>query len=269
MLPPAAVVAAAAAVGLSAIALTDHDTVAGVPEARSAARAAGIRFITGIELSAEHEGIEVHVLGLHLADAATLETRLIELRAERLHRARAIVARLAELGVVISYDAVLANAAGGAVGRPHVARALVETGVVRDFREAFDRFLGAGRSAFVPKRMLTPAEAVAMVHGAGGLAVWAHPGTHAHEALVELFASSGMDGLEVLHPSHGPETASRISAMCDARSLVPSGGSDWHATPGVTRTLGGQSVPAEWLDRHDAALARRHGAARTAPAGAG
>jgi 3',5'-nucleoside bisphosphate phosphatase len=267
LLPPAAVVAAARAVGLSAIALTDHDTVDGIPEARTAAEHAGIRFIAGIELSAEHEGIEVHILGLHLSDLPTLKTRLGELRAERVERAREIVARLAGLGIEISYDAVLARAAGGAVGRPHVARAMIDAGVVADFREAFDRYLGAARPAFVPKKPVSPDDASAMIHAAGGLAVWAHPGTHASDHFVDALVSAGLDGLEVLHPSHGPEMVMRLRAMCDARSLVPSGGSDWHATPGVTRTLGSQAVPGDWLELHEQALAVRHGAApaRTDP----
>lgn len=257
MLPPAAVVSAARVVGLSAIALTDHDTVDGVEEARATAEHAGIRFVAGIELSAEEDGVEIHVLGLHLADIASLHDRLLELRAERIDRARAIVARLAELGVSISYDAVLAHAAGGAVGRPHVARAMLDAGVVRDFREAFDRYLGAARPAFIPKKKLTVADAVQLIHAAGGLAVWAHPGTHAGDPLLSTVSAAGLDGLEVLHPSHGPDMVSRLTALCEARDLVPSGGSDWHATPGATRTLGSQSVPFEWLERQDAALIAR------------
>lgn len=257
MLPPAAVVSAARVVGLSAIALTDHDTVDGVAEARATAEHAGIRFVAGIELSAEEDGVEIHILGLHLADVASLHDRLLELRAERMDRARAIVARLAELGVSISYDAVLAHAAGGAVGRPHVARAMMDAGAVRDFREAFDRYLGAARPAFIPKKKLTVADAVQMIHAAGGLAVWAHPGTHAGDPLLSTVSAAGLDGLEVLHPSHGPEMVSRLAALCEARDLVPSGGSDWHATPGATRTLGSQSVPFEWLERQDAALTAR------------
>jgi 3',5'-nucleoside bisphosphate phosphatase len=269
MLPPSAVVAAAEAVGLHAIALTDHDTVDGTAEARGAAERAGIRFITGIELSAEHEGIEVHILGLHLADTAGLAGRLAELRVERLQRARAIVERLGELGVGISYDSVLAHADGGAVGRPHVARAMIDGGFVQDFREAFDRYLGAARPAFVPKKKLSPADAIALIHNAGGLAVWAHPGTHASDQMVSALAAAGLDGLEVLHPSHGPEMVRRLMALCDSRTLVPSGGSDWHATPGVTRTLGNQAVPAEWLQRQDDALLVRHGSARVAPVATG
>ncbi|HUF66248.1 MAG TPA: PHP domain-containing protein [Gemmatimonadaceae bacterium] len=262
LLAPAAVVSAARVVGLTAIALTDHDTVGGIAEARATAEQARIRFVAGIELSAEEDGVEIHILGLHLVDVTTLQERLRELQAERVDRARAIVARLAELGVFISYDAVLAHAAGGAVGRPHVARAMLDAGVVHDFREAFDRYLGAARPAFIPKKKLSVRDAVSLVHAAGGLAVWAHPGTHAGDPLLTAVTEAGLDGLEVLHPSHGPEMVSRLSALCDARNLVPSGGSDWHATPGAMRTVGSQAVPLEWLQRQDAALAARGSPAR-------
>ena len=264
LLPPAAVVSAARVVGLAAIALTDHDTVDGIAEARATAGPAGIRFVAGIELSAEEDGVEIHILGLHLVDVTTLQERLRELQAERIDRARAIVARLAELGVSISYDAVLAHAAGGAVGRPHVARAMLDAGVVQDFREAFDRYLGAARPAFIPKKKLSVRDAVSLVHAAGGLALWAHPGTHAGDPLLTAVTEAGLDGLEVLHPSHGPEMVARLLALCDARNLVPSGGSDWHATPGAMRTVGSQAVPVEWLERQDAALAARGFSARPA-----
>lgn len=257
LLPPAAVLAAAHAAGLAAVALTDHDTVAGIPEAQRAAAHSGIRLVAGVELSAEEDGREVHILGLHLADLAALQARLAELRDARIERARAIVARLAELGVTIPYDAVLAHAAGGAVGRPHVARAMIDAGAVQDHREAFDRFLGAGRPAYVPKEKLSVQAAVAIVHAAGGLAFWAHPGSGADETTARAFAAVGMDGLEVLHPSHAPDVASRLGALCDVAPLLPTGGSDWHATAGSTRALGSQAVPWLWLERHDAALAGR------------
>jgi len=257
LLPPAAVVAAAHTAGIAAIALTDHDTVAGIPEARRAADHSGMRLIAGVELSAEEAGREFHILGLHLTNLAALQTRLAELREARLRRARAIVARLAELGITVSYDAVLTHAAGGAVGRPHVARAMIDAGAVQDHREAFDGFLGAGRAAYVPKEKLSVEAAVAIIHAAGGLAFWAHPGSSADEPTSRAFAAAGMDGLEVLHPSHVPDVAARLGALCESASLLPTGGSDWHATAGSTRALGSQAVPWEWLERHDAALAGR------------
>lgn len=257
LLQPGAVVAAARAAGLSAIALTDHDTVSGIPEARSAAEAGALRVIAGVELSAEEAGTEIHILGLHIADLDLIETRLAEFRDARVERARSIVTRLAEVGLNVSFDSVLAQARGGAVGRPHVARAMVDAGVVRDFREAFDRYLSAGRSAYVPKPRLSAADAVSLVHSAGGLTFWAHPGAAAEEAWVRKLAADGLDGLEVLHPSHSADTAPRIAALVEAVGLLPTGGSDWHATPGSTRALGSQAVPAAWLERQDATLAAR------------
>ena len=257
LLAPAAVVAAARSVGLVAIALTDHDTIDGVAEARSAAAHDGIRLIAGIELSAEEDADEVHVLGLHLDDLERLSERLRELRDARVVRARAIVDRLRELGAIISFNAVMAYSAGGAVGRPHVARALIDAGLARDFRDAFDRYLGIGRPAYVPKRRLSAAEAIQLVHSAGGLAFWAHPGHCGSERRVRALADVGLDGLEVLHPSHSADEVPRLSALCDSIELLPTGGSDWHATPGTTRSLGNQAVPLSWLERHDAVLAAR------------
>jgi predicted metal-dependent phosphoesterase TrpH len=257
LLAPAAVVAAARSVGLVAIALTDHDTVDGVREARQAAERDGIRMVAGIELSAEEDTDEVHVIGLHLEDLDRLSESLRELREARVVRARVIVDRLRELGAVISFDAVMGYSAGGAVGRPHVARALIDAGLARDFRDAFDRYLGIGRPAYVPKRRLSAAEAIQLVHSSGGLAFWAHPGECGSEQRVRALVEVGLDGLEVLHPSHSADEVPRLSALCEAIQLLPTGGSDWHATPGTTRSLGNQAVPLSWLERHDAALSAR------------
>jgi predicted metal-dependent phosphoesterase TrpH len=147
---------------------------------------------------------------------------------------------------------VLANAAGGAVGRPHVARALVDGGWVRDLREAFDRYLGAGRPAFVAKLRLSVGEAIDLVHRAGGLAVMAHPGEDGTRARVEALVGEGLDGLEVRHPGHSAEDVARLGALVEHFGLVPSGGSDWHGTGDGVRALGGQRIPYDWLAQQDA-----------------
>jgi len=141
---PSAVIAAARAAGLAAIALTDHDTMAGVAEASEAGRALGVRVVPGVELSAMDGDREIHVLGLHVTRSDAIEDALREFRNSRFVRAEEIVAKLNALGVPITLDAVLGQAAGGAIGRPHVARALIEEGWARDSRDAFDRYLGAG-----------------------------------------------------------------------------------------------------------------------------
>ena len=258
ILPPAKVVEAAEAAGLSVIALTDHDTVAGVSEAVAAGDTLGVRVIRGVELSAHEDasGKEVHVLGLHVSRLDALEDELKALREKRTERARLIVNRLVEIGVPITLEKVLQQSNGGAVGRPHIARALIESGAVVDQREAFDRYLGQGRAAFVPKAQFLIGDAIRMIHDAGGIAIWAHPSHTARRERVESLVAQGLDGLEVRHPSHSPDVAAGLEALCDFLGLVPSGGSDWHGPVG-DRMLGGQVIPREWLERQERLVASR------------
>jgi len=252
---PAAVIAAARAAGLAAIALTDHDTVAGIAEAAAAAAALGVRLVPGVELSAVEDDTETHILGLHLSRPEEIEAGLAALRAMRHQRALRMVERLNELGVRISFESVVDQAAGGAIGRPHVARALVEEGWATDVRDAFDRYLGNGRPAYVAKDRLSMDEAITMIHRAGGLAVMAHPGHGGTRARLETLTGHGMDGVEVLHPSHSAEDVNRLRTLADHFGLLPSGGSDWHGGDDGPRTLGCMHVPEEWLARQDARLA--------------
>lgn len=254
-LPPERVIEAAKRCGLRALALTDHDTINGVPAAREAGQSLGIRVIAGLELSAFHEDQEVHVLALHLSNLETLENRLAELRIQRLRRAEKIVARLNELGIPITLDEVLQQANGGAVGRPHVARALIARGAVRDFREAFMTYLGSNGSAFVPKDKLSIEDAIAMTHEAGAIAIWAHPGECGRRERLEPLVAAGLDGIEIRHPSHSGEDMKRLQALTDFFGLVPSGGSDWHGSTDGPRRLGVMNVPADWLERQDERVA--------------
>ena len=249
---PADVVARAAAAGLAALALTDHDAVDGVAEARAAGESLGVRVVAGVELSAvEKNEREVHLLGLHIERADLIAGELATFRDTRRSRAEEMVSRLNALSVPVTLDAVLAEAAGGAIGRPHVARAIVRGGWVRDQREAFDRYLGNGRPAFVPKHRLTVADAIELVHDAGGIAVLAHPGPEGTRARVEALVAAGLDGLEVRHPSHSAEDAARLGALVEHFGLVPSGGSDWHGALEGPRVIGNQRVPLQWLVRQE------------------
>ena len=256
-LPPEAVVQAAHAAGLGVIALTDHDTLAGVPAARREGDKLGVRVITGVELSAHDGEREVHLLALHVSKVEAIESHLAGFRETRHARAERIVAALNGLGIPLTFEAVLAHAQGGAVGRPHVARALIAGGWAADSREAFDRYLGHGRPANVPKPRLPIPEAIRLVHAAGGLAILAHPGPEGNRQRVERFASWGLDGLEVKHPSHSPDDTARLAMLVEQFNLVPSGGSDWHGAPEGPRCIGCMRVPAEWLDRQEARLAVR------------
>jgi 3',5'-nucleoside bisphosphate phosphatase len=243
---PSELAARAAAAGLVAIALTDHDTIDGVAAARAAGAAIGLDVIAGVELSANDGDQEVHLLGLHLADVAPIAAMLDDLRSARRRRAEAIVAVLRAAGVPVTIDAVLAEAGTGAVGRPHVARALIAGGWVRDQREAFDRYLGAGRPANVAKQRLSVADAIQMVHAAGGVAVVAHPGRDGTRARLEALQSMGVDGVEIRHPSHSAEDVARLGALATHLQLLPSGGSDWHGATDGPRVLGALKVPATW-----------------------
>lgn len=256
-LAPAEVVRAAREIGLSALALTDHDTIAGLPEATEAGRDEGVRIITGVELSAVEGHDETHLLGLHLADTGALQQRLNDLRGMRLSRGERIVRRLNELGVRVTFEDVLAEAAGGALGRPHIARALVNEGWASDIRDAFDRYLGNGKPAYVPKERLAMSEAIAMIHAAGGLAILAHPGQAGTRKRIESLVAQGLDGVEVRHPSHSAEDAARLNALVDHFGLVPSGGSDWHGLTEGNRVLGGMRIPIDWLERQEKRVAER------------
>jgi 3',5'-nucleoside bisphosphate phosphatase len=255
--PPDEVVREAKRVGLSAIALTDHDTLDGIAAATAAGAALGVRVVPGIELSAVEGDAETHILGLHLSDTRHLDERLIGLREMRRGRAERIVVRLNELGVRIEMAAVLEQAAGGAIGRPHVARAMIAEGWAVDFRDAFDRYLGSGRPAYIAKERLSAVDAIAAIHSAGGLAVLAHPAQSGTRERIEAFAHAGIDGVEVRHPSHSPEDVARLTALVDFFGLVPSGGSDWHGASEGSRTLGMMRIPEAWLERQDARIRDR------------
>ena len=245
---PAALIAQARSAGLAMIALTDHDTVDGLAEAREAGREQGVAVVVGVELSATEGDREVHLLGLHLEQMETLEPALANLRGARRRRADTMVEVLRNLGVTLSIEAVLAEAGSGAVGRPHVARALIAGGWARDQHDAFDRYLGSGRPAFVAKQHLTVVDAIRLVHAAGGVAVLAHPGREGTLARLTELRTLGLDGVEVRHPGHSAEDQARLAALAEHLDLVPSGGSDWHGAVEGARVLGAVTIPTAWVD---------------------
>lgn len=255
-LSPTTVLEAAHSAELAAIAITDHDTVDGLPEASAAGARLGIRVVPGVELSTHFEGDEMHMLGLHMTRLDVLTAALSAFRAGRIDRSEQIVATLNRAGIPVTMAAVLKQAAGGAVGRPHIARAMVEGGWVSEFRAAFDKWLGAGKPAYVPKEQFAVADAIALVHRAGGIAVWAHPGDMATLPRTTRLAALGLDAVEVLHPSHAPFVQNKILNVINELGLLPSGGSDWHGTTDGYRRLGGQEVPMLWLERQDEVAAR-------------
>jgi predicted metal-dependent phosphoesterase TrpH len=250
---PAEVARRARAAGLAAIALTDHDTTDGVPEATRAGEALGVRIVAGCEFSVGAPWGELHLLAYFLPPGdPRLEQFLVGTRTARQRRAEQIVGHLRRLGLPIELADVERVANGGALGRPHVARVLVQRGASADIGDAFARYLGRGRPAYVEKPLPTLDQVAELVHAVGGIAVAAHLGTHGTEAQIRLFQAQGLDGLEVRHPSHPPHTERRLTALAQRLGLAISGGSDWHGDTELGDShapLGGIDVPLEWLEQ--------------------
>jgi predicted metal-dependent phosphoesterase TrpH len=258
-LAPSELVALASAAGLTTISVTDHDTVAALAEVERCTTAAGITLVPGIEVTSVHEQRDVHVLGYFLDATNPGFARFLETqRRQREDRAREIAARLESLGAAIEVEPLIAEIArmpGVSIGRPVIARALVNAGHVHDLQEAFDRFLAAGQPAFVPRRGRKPAEVVDAIHAAGGLASLAHPGITRQPALVEPLARAGLDAIEAYHSDH--TDAMRDDALANAKrfNLAITGGSDFHGEPG-RRPLGGVALPRADFEALAARVAR-------------
>jgi len=215
--------------GLSAVAVTDHDTTAGLAEAVETARILGIEVVPGIELSTVFEGKEVHVLG-YFYDPENHELKEVtsKMREDRITRMDRMITRLQEVGVEITRDEVVTEAQGGAIGRPHIARVLVRKGYVTDIPDAFDQYLGAGRPGYVKRAVMTPAEAVELIIRAGGSPVVAHPGLVDKDYLFDTLVPLGLVGLEAYHPDHPADKRRHYEALAEHHGLIATGGSDFH-----------------------------------------
>ena len=247
---PADVVRHAADSGLETIALTDHDTIDGVEEATSAGAKLGIRVVPGCEFSVGVSWGEMHLLGYFLpADNADLAEFLEDQRDMRLRRARRMVDRLRRLGQKVTLDDVLAEAMHGAVGRPHVARALVRRGEVGSVNQAFLKYLRSGRPAFVPKELPSIEEVTGIIRQLGGVSSAAHLASRATPAVLAELRERGLDAVEARHPSHDEVRSQRIEKWADAAGLLKTGGTDWHGPSEEPdrAPLGGIVVPEEWL----------------------
>lgn len=258
--PPEEVVFLAQRHRLDTIALTDHDTIEGYPAARAAADAAGLRLLTGIELTTmQPDGSSVDVLGyLFEIDHAPMQTRLADILDQRRNRAAFMVAKLNDLGIPLNLARVYAIAGSGAVGRPHVARALVEAGHVATYQLAFDKYIGDKGPAYVPHARLTMQEAITMLHDAGGVAVLAHPCfVPEFETLLPAWVDLGLDGIEVYHSAQGPTLTMRARVAARQHDLVMTGGSDFHSlTSDQKAIIGSVDVPPECVAQLEERAAR-------------
>ena len=255
-LTPTELVSLAARQGLKTVAITDHDTTDGLAEAFEAAKNfPSLRIIPGIELSADVPGDEVHVLGYFIdPDDTELQAELVRFREGRVDRARTMVEKLGRLGINIEWERVQHFAGDGAVGRPHIAMAMVEAGYCREPKDAFPEYLSRNGLAYVERVKLTPAEAVGMIRRAGGAAVLAHPAYMDNmETGIANLSGIGLAGMEVHYAMYRKDTIRQLARIARQYELIPCGGSDYHAMGNSDERLPGDNgPPRETVDKLEA-----------------
>lgn len=243
-LSPRQLVEGAQGLGLAALAITDHDSLQGVPEAIERGLELGIVVLPGIEISCSEHQDEYHILGYRMdCSYEPLLVQLERIQLERARRAERIVAQLAELGVRLSYSRIREIAGAGVVGRPHIASALVEKGYSVSIRDAFARYLNAGQPGYVPRYRLGVRHGINLIREAGGIPVWAHPGEKFSSARLEELKSLGLMGVEVWHPDHSPEQMLWIADQAARAGLLVTGGSDFHCQQPDYPALGSYLTP--------------------------
>jgi hypothetical protein len=257
---PRELVAEAASRGVRVLAVTDHDSTEGLAEAlEEAERRRPLEIISGIEINCDVEGAEIHILG-YLMDwrAPWFQDFCREQRRERRARVHRIVERLAALGMPLEADEVFAIVKEGSAGRPHVAQVMVARGYVKTVREAFDKYLGAGKPGHVQRKKLTPEDAVRLIRKAGGVPVLAHPGLADRDALIPGLIAAGLMGIECYYTEHSAGQRAAYLQLCKDHDLVATGGSDFHGPKVRAATLGSPAVPMSAVEalRAKAALSR-------------
>lgn len=251
---PAGIVDLAERKGLRAVAITDHDTTGGIAEAVGAGRGRRLEVVPGVELSVHGGELgALHIVGLWIDGRnPDLESRLRDMVRGREDRSRRMIERLAGLGCPLDLDEVLRLAGGEVIGRPHFARAMVHRGCVGSMGEAFSRFLGRGKPAYMDRERMHAREAIGLIRRAGGVAVLAHPGLikaspEDLEEGISALRGQGLGGVEVYYPGHSSSDVDRLSGICSRLGLAPSGGTDFHGDVRPEVELGGIAVPAEIL----------------------
>lgn len=250
-LAPLELVEKAAALSMTHLSITDHDTTAGLTEARQACHDASIVLIPGIELSTRYDGRPMDILGYGIdSESSELQrglARLVKARYERIPR---MIARLQEAGLDIAVDDVIDHVGGDVIGRPHVAQALVRKGIVADVNEAFKRYIGRGQAGYVPKEVLSYEDAIRLIRAAKGIAVLAHPGflkleSRRFEMLLDQLMDAGLAGIEVYYSLHTPDEVTNYAETAKKRGLLATGGSDFHgrSKPDIELGMGPEGKP--------------------------
>jgi predicted metal-dependent phosphoesterase TrpH len=233
---PEEIVAQASREGLEAIAITDHDSIDAIAIAQNAAKHINIEIIPGIEISAEYNGIDVHILG-YFVDITKQKflTELTKLNSGRKERAIKIISKLFELGIKIELEEVIKISTTASIGRPHIAKAMLEFGFVRTEEEAFSKYIGLGRPAYIPLKTINPLEAIRLILSANGVPVLAHPGVNQNSVstiLEELIVVGGLKGIEVYHPDHNSKQIKLYTKIAKKNNLIITGGTDFHGGRG-------------------------------------
>jgi predicted metal-dependent phosphoesterase TrpH len=250
VLTPHQLIQKAYASGIDAIAITDHDNVAAIDEAVEWGRSVGIFVVPGVELSITFGQKDIHLLAYFIDHRnEKLLEYLTFFRQERLKRAERMVAKLNKINVPLKLEAVLEQAGAGSVGRPHIAHALVEEGLTDSYHEAFEKYIGWGGPAYEKKFQLTPPEAFRLVNSVGGLSFFAHPGRYTNETESLELIKLGLDGIEVIHPSHNENQTQYYREIAHQYFMLESGGSDFHGGRGTDDSIfGAYTVPMEFVE---------------------
>ena len=247
--------------GFGAVSLTDHDTMGGCPRMAAACAGLGIEFIAGSELTCEHEGQELHLLGYFLdMGNQKLADALEKFQGVRVNRIREIIARINAMGVKLDAQRVFDLANCRSPGRPHVGRALVEAGICSGLDEAFERFLKKGKPAWVPKYRMIASEAIGLIHQSGGLASLAHPGLYRADHVIPDLVAAGMDALECFYTRHSTALTEHYLMLADEHRLLVTGGSDCHGMNKGRPLIGAIRLPSHFIEKLKARVAARRAA---------
>lgn len=241
---PAELVALALESGVDVLAIADHDSVSGLAEAFEAAAGTGLVLVPAVELSAVSDGVDVHILAYFVdPNDPRLAVELVDLRAARSRRAQTMVETLSSAGFTISFDEVLALSDGGAVGRSHVARALVGSGAAESVSDAFKHLIGRGRPFYVPKDSKSPEMVISAIRELGAIPVFAHPGVTQVDHIMPDLVDAGLLGIEAYHADHTPEQRAAYARLAADLGLLVTGGTDFHGAAAPNPALGSTEVP--------------------------